>query len=314
MTSGRVEGRHAHPGLLRARVHARRGPRSSDLHFRLDNVWRPLALTEPVRDDVRVGRALYLAPLVPLVGRGEGAVVVVVAASAGSSTCCGAGGSRRSPTTRRSSRGSTTRAVGRSHGFSDTSRRSCTTISRRSRKSSTALSGACTGHRSSSSPRRSAPTSTTSFPRTAAAIVGWTHAEAHAQAPELLGLATPVLERWRAEQEQADRALARGSGPKRTSCGGLGRRSRPPRTAASTSSSSRTGRRHSAARCPRCGRVALEDGSAHSTERAWSLTTSGLDLAVHQTLIHGGSVWAVQHRQDLEPVEGIGALRYRRRP
>jgi hypothetical protein len=34
----------------------------------------------------------------------------------------------------------------------------------------------------------------------------------------------------------------------------------------------------------------------------------GLDLAVHQTLIHGGSVWAVQHRQDLEPVEGIGAL------
>jgi hypothetical protein len=36
--------------------------------------------------------------------------------------------------------------------------------------------------------------------------------------------------------------------------------------------------------------------------------TEGLDLAVHQTLAHGGSVWAVQHHQDLEPVEGIGAL------
>jgi hypothetical protein len=34
----------------------------------------------------------------------------------------------------------------------------------------------------------------------------------------------------------------------------------------------------------------------------------GLDLAVHQTLAHGGTVWAVRHRQDLEPVEGIGAL------
>src|SRR5688500_8577247 len=44
----------------------------------LDNVWRPLDLTEPVRDHVKVGRRLYLAPLVPLIGRGEGALVVVV--------------------------------------------------------------------------------------------------------------------------------------------------------------------------------------------------------------------------------------------
>jgi hypothetical protein len=34
----------------------------------------------------------------------------------------------------------------------------------------------------------------------------------------------------------------------------------------------------------------------------------GLDLAVHQTLIHGGTVWAVQDHRDLDPVEGIGAL------
>ena len=35
---------------------------------------------------------------------------------------------------------------------------------------------------------------------------------------------------------------------------------------------------------------------------------NGLDLAVHQTLGHGGRVWALRSRQDLEPVEGIGAL------
>jgi hypothetical protein len=34
----------------------------------------------------------------------------------------------------------------------------------------------------------------------------------------------------------------------------------------------------------------------------------GLDLAVHQTLAHGGTVLALSQRKDLEPVEGIGAL------
>jgi hypothetical protein len=36
--------------------------------------------------------------------------------------------------------------------------------------------------------------------------------------------------------------------------------------------------------------------------------SNGLDLAVHQTLVHGGSVRALRTRQDLDPVEGIGAL------
>src|SRR5581483_1289974 len=41
----------------------------------LDNFWTSLALTDSVRDDVKVGKTFYLAPLVPLVGRGEGALV-----------------------------------------------------------------------------------------------------------------------------------------------------------------------------------------------------------------------------------------------
>ena len=37
----------------------------------------------------------------------------------------------------------------------------------------------------------------------------------------------------------------------------------------------------------------------------------GLDIAVRLTLAHGGDVLAVEHRQDLDPVDGIGAiLRY----
>jgi hypothetical protein len=34
----------------------------------------------------------------------------------------------------------------------------------------------------------------------------------------------------------------------------------------------------------------------------------GLDLAVHQTLVHGGTVTVVHHEHDLEPVDGVGAL------
>jgi hypothetical protein len=34
----------------------------------------------------------------------------------------------------------------------------------------------------------------------------------------------------------------------------------------------------------------------------------GLDLAVRQTLAHGGEVCAIEFFQDLDPVEGIGAI------
>src|SRR5712691_2805557 len=44
----------------------------------LDNVWRPRVLTASVPDKVHVGREFHLAPLVPLVGRGDGAIVAVV--------------------------------------------------------------------------------------------------------------------------------------------------------------------------------------------------------------------------------------------
>jgi len=37
-------------------------------------------------------------------------------------------------------------------------------------------------------------------------------------------------------------------------------------------------------------------------------STNGLDLIVHQTLVRGGRVWQSRHRDDLLPVEGIGAL------
>ena len=49
----------------------------------LDNLWQSLPLSSPVPDAVKVGGTLYLAPLVSLVGRGEGALVVVVSRERG---------------------------------------------------------------------------------------------------------------------------------------------------------------------------------------------------------------------------------------
>src|SRR3954452_1773135 len=48
-----------------------------------DNFWRPLPVSQALTDEVRLARDLYLAPLVPLVGRGDGAVVAFVSRERG---------------------------------------------------------------------------------------------------------------------------------------------------------------------------------------------------------------------------------------
>src|SRR5918994_986414 len=50
-------------------------PTAGDADTRVSSL---LAQAEPVPDEVRVAREFYLAPLVPLVGRGDGAIVAVV--------------------------------------------------------------------------------------------------------------------------------------------------------------------------------------------------------------------------------------------
>jgi peptide chain release factor subunit 1 len=277
----------------------------------LDNVWRPLALTEPVRDDVKVGRTLYLAPLVPLIGRGEGAVVVVVGRERGRFYRLRGGRleelvDHTEEQPGQHDQGGWSQARYQRHIETlvhDHLKEVAEELDRVVRR----LHGPQVVVISSEETR--ADFDDLLSKDAGAAIVGWTHAEAHAQAPELLELATPVLERWRAEQEQA--ALERW----REEAGRDGRAAAGWEQTLEAASDGRVdlllfqdGADHPAARCPRCGRVALEDGKCPLDGTSMERSEEGLDLAVHQTLIHGGSVWAVQHRQDLEPVEGIGAL------
>jgi peptide subunit release factor 1 (eRF1) len=143
----------------------------------------------------------------------------------------------------------------------------------------------------------------------AAAVIGWTSAEAHAAPPELLKLAAPVLDRYRGEKE--GEVVARWE----EEAGRAGRAAAGWEATLEAASDARVelllfqdGVDHEAFRCPRCGRVAVSGGTCPLDGTSMEASSNGLDLAVHQTLVHGGRVWAVRDRQDLRPVEGIGAL------
>ena len=61
-------------------------------------------------------------------------------------------------------------------------------------------------------------------------------------------------------------------------------------------------------RCPACGRLQLGGGKCPLDGTELEEREEGLDLAVHQTLAHGGTALVVTAGRDLEPVGGIGAL------
>jgi peptide subunit release factor 1 (eRF1) len=65
---------------------------------------------------------------------------------------------------------------------------------------------------------------------------------------------------------------------------------------------------HPAYQCPKCGRTQMLDGSCPLDGTTMEIRDGGLDLAVHQTLAHGGTVQVIRERRDLEPVGGLGAL------
>jgi len=144
---------------------------------------------------------------------------------------------------------------------------------------------------------------------TRSAIAGVAHAEAHAQPSELLQVSAPVLERWRAERETE--VIERWREEE-------GRNGRASRGWAATLEAASDGRvelllfregvNRDAKRCPACGRLSVEGAKCPLDGTQLDDSDDGLDLAVHQTLAHGGTVWAVRHRQDLDAAEGIGAL------
>jgi peptide chain release factor subunit 1 len=277
----------------------------------LDNLWRPLALSERVPDVVKVGRSLYLAPLVPLVGRGEGALVAVVSRERGDVYRLRA--SRLEEVAEhfqdqpgRHDQGGWSQARYQRHIeklVHDHLKEVAETLDRQVREQ-----GGPPLVVVASEETRAELEETLSH-EVKKAIVGWTSADAHAGPAELLEDVQPLLESQHGEQETgAVERWKEEAGRNARAAAGWG----PTLEAASDGRVElllfQNGTDRPAWECPACGRVASEGGACPLDGTQMEERKDGLDLAVHQTLAHGGTVLALRQRQDLEPVEGIGAL------
>jgi peptide chain release factor subunit 1 len=276
----------------------------------LDNVWRVLSLAEPVPDKVRVGREFYLAPLVPLVGRGDGAIVAVVGRERGQ--LFGLRGGRLEEIADR-----TEDAPGRHDqgGWSQAryARHIEKLVHEHLRGVAAELDRRVRRLRAPvvivSSEETRAEFDDLISPDTEKAVLGWTTAEAHASPVDLLHVVEPFLEEARMKAEAA--TIARW----REETGRGGRAASGWAETLEAASDARVelllyqqGVDHEAWLCPACGRLSLDGKSCPLDGTAMEQRDDGLDLSVHQTLAHGGTICAVTAHRDLDPVEGIGAL------
>jgi peptide chain release factor subunit 1 len=138
------------------------------------------------------------------------------------------------------------------------------------------------------------------------AIVGWTSAEPHMPPAALLEVVRPILDRVREarEREQLERWQER-----------LGRNAGAtqgwPETLEAASDArvelllANTGARRVAYRCPSCLRASAEPGEC-PLDGTQLEEHDALDLALHQTLVHGGGVLSFGERRD--GLESVGAL------
>jgi len=277
----------------------------------LDNFWRTLALPEPVRDSARVGRDFYVSPLVPLVSRGDGTIVAVIGREQGQLYRLRAGRLEE-----------IAEHYDEQPGQHDQGGWSQSRYQRHIEKLvQEHLKGVAQeldrSKRQLHSPKivlvgseevRSEFTDALSA-EVRASLVGWTQAQAQAGPSEILQAVTPVLER--AESKDEAEVIERW----REEAGRNARAASGWEQTLEASSDARVelllfqeGADRPAYRCPACGRAAVSEGSCPLDGTRLEPTDSGLDLAVHQTLAHGGAVWAIRHHQDLAPAEGIGAL------
>src|SRR6476620_5656821 len=277
----------------------------------LDNFWRTVPLPEAVRDSAKVGRDFYLSPLVPLVSREDGTIVAVVGRAQRQLYRLRAGrleeiAEHYDETPGQHDQGGWSQSRYQRHieklvhehvkGVADELDRS-----KRQLQSPKIVLVCSEEIRSEFIDALSA--------EVRASLVGWTPVQAQAGPAEILQAVTPILEeaetkdeaevieRWR---EEAGRNARAASGWEQT---------------LEASSDARVelllftqGTDRPAFRCPACGRAAVAEGSCPLDGTRLEPTDSGLDLAVHHTLAHGGALWAIRHHDDLGPVEGIGAL------
>ena len=278
----------------------------------LDNLFTPLLLPWPVEDEARIASQLYLVPLVRVVGRGDGALVAYVGRERGDVYRLRAGqlvplADQSASVPGRHDQG------GWSQGRYE--RHIETIVDRHLRDVAEALERCVRRLRDVRVVLAGVEETRSGFeellsPDVRNALVGWVSAEAHVDGPRLLEAARPLLEEWRAGREEE--LLARW----REEAARNGRAATGWEETLQAASDGRVelllvqdGVDRPAYECPACGRAQMTDGTCPLDGTTLELADTGLDLAVHQTLAHGGTVELIgDERRDLEPVGGVAAL------
>lgn len=276
-----------------------------------EGLWRTLECAEAVEDDVRVGDELYLAPLMPLVGRGDAVLVAVVGRERGQVYKLEAGklaeiAHQTDDVPGRHDQGGWSQARYERHIETLVDRhlrRVADTLDRCVRKLRhvrVVLVG-----NDEVRPEFEAMLAH----ETRACAVGWTSVEAHADGPQLLEAVRPILDAWWTgrESELIDRWREEAARDGRATAGW--------EATLEAASDGRvdlllvqSGTDHPAYTCPKCGRAQVTNGSCPVDGTAMESRDTGLDVAVHKTLVNGGTVQVIRERRDLEPVGGLAAL------
>ncbi len=278
----------------------------------LDNFWSANALIEPVADHVRVGPDFYLAPLVPLLGGGEGALVAVVGRERGNVYELRNGrleeiaDHTEEVPFRRTDQGGWSQARYQRHVDELADRHLRIVADELDRR---VRAGARQIIVFASEDNRAEFEDLLSH-ETRKAIIGWAADVPRATPTELLQHARPFLEQARV-WEQTE-TLARWQ----EEAGRNGRAASGWEQTLEAASDGRVelllfqeGANRQAYQCPSCTRAQTQDGACPLDGTRLEVREDGIDLAVHQTLAHGGDVRSLaRERRELGPVEGIAAL------
>ena len=277
----------------------------------LDNFWATLTTSAPLRDDAKIGGELYLAPLARDAGRGDGALVAAVSRERGEVYLLRGGSlgviaNDSSDVPGRHDQG----------GWSQAryERRIDEIVERHWRQVAETLDRCVRSRHGARVVLVGAGEMRSDFESllsndVRSSIAGWATAEAHADGQALLEAAKPVLDEWwRRRDEQI---LERW----REEAARNGRAATGWEETLEAASDGRVelllvadGTDQPAYQCPQCGRAQVSNGSCPLDGTTMEARDSGFDLALHQTLAHGGTVHSLRGRQDLAPVGGVAAL------
>jgi len=278
----------------------------------LDTFWSANALSESVPDRVCVGPDFHLRPLVPLLGRGDGAIVALIDRERGLLFKLTNGrleglSDLTEEQPGRHDQGGWSQARFQRH-IDELAKEHLKTVAadldshvRRGTARQVVVVGP--------DEARAAFADLLAM-ETSNCVVGWTAGEGYATPTELLELAMPFLEQARLAEETE--ALERWQ----EEAGRNGRAASGWDETLEAASDGRVelllfqeGVDREAYECPSCGRAQTQNGACPLDATRMEPRDDGIDLAVHRTLAHGGSVRALpRERSELGPVEGIAAL------